>query len=198
MKIVGITGPSGSGKTLFTKYFCQMGVPTVDADEVYHSMLIPPSECLDAIRENFGDTVFCDDGTLNRVALGAVVFNDSEALKLLNSTVLGMVLDRIRKMISEAEARGETVIIIDGPTLIESGFHRECDTVISVIAPTEDRIRRIMERDGISEEKARERVRAQKDDSFYKDNSNAVLYNDSTADDFLTVIKSVESDILKI
>ena len=88
MKIIGVTGPSGSGKTVLTKYFDSIGIPTVDADRVYHSLLIPPSTCLNAIREKFGNAVFLSNGNLDRVALGAIVFNDPEKLKLLNSTVL--------------------------------------------------------------------------------------------------------------
>lgn len=195
MKIIGVTGPSGSGKTVLTKYFDSIGVPTVDADEVYHSMLVPPSECLDAIRSNFGDGVFLPDGSLDRATLGAVVFNDSEKLKLLNSTVLGMVLEKIRNMINDFEKQGHSAVIIDGPTLIESGFNKECNTVVSVIAPIEDRIARISQRDGISEDKARERVTAQKSDDFYKSHSEFVIFNDGDESDFLTEIKILSKNL---
>lgn len=194
MKIIGVTGPSGSGKTVLTKYFNSIGVPTVDADEVYHSMLVPPSECLDAIRESFGNQVFLPDGGLDRTALGSVVFNDSEKLKLLNSTVLGMVLEKIRNMIADFDRKDCSAVIIDAPTLIESGFNDECDVVVSVIAPMEDRIARISQRDNISEDKARERVTAQKNDEFYKSHSDFVIFNDTNECDFLTKIKNLASE----
>ena len=195
MKIIGVTGPSGSGKTVLTKYFNDIGVPTVDADKVYHSMLIPPSQCLDAIRENFGDEVFLSDGKLDRAALGTVVFNDSEKLKLLNSTVLGIVLQKIRDIIKKLEKDGYLAVIIDAPTLIESGFNKECDTVVSVIAPMEERILRISQRDAISENKAKERVTAQKNDDFYKSHSDFVIYNDGDENDFLTKVKMLSTDL---
>ena len=195
MKIIGVTGPSGSGKTVLTKYFDSIGIPTVDADRVYHSLLIPPSICLNAIREKFGNAVFLSNGNLDRVALGAIVFNDPEKLKLLNSTVLCIVLDKIRELISAFEANHFSAVIIDAPTLIESGFDKECDTVISVIAPKEDRIVRISERDHISEEKATERVKAQMNDEFYKINSDFVLFNDGSEDDFLTKVKNLSIDL---
>ena len=195
MKIIGVTGPSGSGKTVLTKYFDSIGIPTVDADRVYHSLLIPPSTCLNAIREKFGNAVFLSNGNLDRVALGAIVFNDPEKLKLLNSTVLCIVLDKIRELISAFEANHFSAVIIDAPTLIESGFDKECDTVISVIAPQEDRIVRISERDHISEEKATERVKAQMNDEFYKINSDFVLFNDGSEDDFLTKVKNLSIDL---
>lgn len=196
MKIIGITGPSGSGKSVLTEHLSKKGLPCIDADRVYHSMLIPPSPCLDAIRKNFGDSVFSPDGTLDRVALGAVVFNDSEKLKLLNSTVLDMVIDRIRQTVRELESEGHSAVIIDAPTLIESGFNKECDVVISVIAPVEDRILRIRVRDGISAEKAAERVRAQKDDSFYTENSDHIIYNGKDMESFTKDIAKIEALIL--
>ena len=64
MKIIGITGPSGSGKSLLCRSLEQNQVFCIDADKVYHSLLIPPSRCLDAIREKFGDGVFLPDGSL--------------------------------------------------------------------------------------------------------------------------------------
>ena len=89
-------------------------------------------------------------------------------------------------------------MIIDAPTLIESGFHRECDAVISVIAPRDERIKRISLRDGISVERATERVRAQKDDLFYAESSDEVIYNDSTEADFILKIKEAAKKYLKV
>ena len=195
MKIIGITGPSGSGKTVLAKYFESIGVPTVDADKVYHSMLTPPSECLDAIRQNFGSDVFFADGSLNRVALGTIVFNDSKKLELLNYTVLDMVLDRIRDMIKDLEKQGYSAVIVDAPTLIESGFDKECSVVVSVIAPIEERTVRISQRDKISESKAKERVLAQKNDDFYTKHSDFVIHNDGVEADLLTKIETLSKDL---
>ena len=198
MRIIGVTGPTGSGKTLLTEYFASLNITTINADELYHSMLVPPSLCLDAIREKFGDEVFSSDGTLSRERLGNIVFNDKEKLDLLNDTVLSIVLDEIRRQIAVLEKSGTEFLIIDAPTLIESGFHRECDTVISVIAPRDERIKRISLRDGISDERATERVRAQKDDLFYVESSDEVIYNDSTEADFILKIKEAAKKYLKV
>ena len=196
MRIIGVSGPTGSGKSVLTEHFASLGVPTVDADALYHSMLIPPSDCLDAIRASFGDEVFSHDGSLDRTALGALVFANPEKLKLLNSTVLGLVLKRIRELIGEYEKNGANTVVIDAPTLIESGFHLECDTVISVIAPSEDRVIRICQRDGITEKKARERVAAQKDDVFYTSHSHHTIYTNGSIDQFLDTVRAVASKLI--
>ena len=101
MKILGLTGQSGAGKTLFAKELIKKGYPCVNADELYHSMLKPPSLVLDAIRREFGSGVLTKDGKLDRPALAREVFNDKEKLSLLNATVLPLVIDKIREIAKE-------------------------------------------------------------------------------------------------
>ena len=184
MKIIGITGPTGAGKSLLSEYFSEQAIPVIDADEVYHSLLIPPSPCLDALSSAFGKEILRTDGSLDRQALAEIVFHDASKLALLNQTVLGFVLDEIREQIRSLAAKGETAVAIDAPTLIESGFHRECDTVVSVIAPIAERLARIIARDHLSEEKARARIESQPSDDFYRKHSHAVLVNDGDVDRF--------------
>ncbi len=191
MKTIGITGPSGSGKTLLSEYFSSLGYPVIDADALYHSMLTPPSDCLDAIRDAFGNSVFTASGELDRAALASLVFGDAEKLELLNRTVLDKVLCRIRETLAAFQKDGHTLAFVDAPTLIESGFHTECDKVISVISSPDIRIQRIMERDGISQDKALKRVRAQKNDAFYINHSSVVLNNDGTYEEFLKKVQTL-------
>ncbi len=191
MKIIGVTGPSGSGKTLLTEYFSERGVSTIDADALYHSMLTPPSRCLDAIKETFGDEVIAPDGSLDRAILSSIVFNDSQKLELLNKTVLRIVIERIHELIAELEDKGAAYVLVDAPTLIEAGFDKECDTVIVITAPAAVRIRRISERDGIDEAHAKERVLAQKPDGFYTSVADFVIVNDKGESEFCEQIKKL-------
>ena len=184
MKILGVTGPTGAGKSFLCKALSKR-IPMIDADEVYHSLLIPPSECLDALRQAFGDNVFLPNGALDRTALSEIVFSDKAKLALLNRTVLTFVLKKIREMIADLERDGNTCVLVDAPTLIESGFHLECDAVISVLSSPSLRLSRIMTRDDISEEKASLRISAQKDDNFYREHSNLVLINDGDTDSLI-------------
>lgn len=184
MKIIGITGPTGAGKSLLSSCLEAKGIPIIDADSVYHDMLLPPSECLNAIRRAFGNKIFSCDGKLDRAKLASIVFSSKEKLDLLNRTVLGNVLCEIRLLISDYRRQGFDAVAVDAPTLIESGFHKECNIVISVLAPAELRMKRIIERDSLSPEKAALRVNAQKSDKFYTQNSHYVLINDGDTEKF--------------
>ncbi len=185
IKIIGITGPTGAGKSLLCEYLAEKKIPVIDADQVYHNLLIPPSPCLDALRRTFGACIFLPDGTVNRRALSEVVFHDEEKLVLLNETVLGFVLDKIRRQIRRLDRAGATVVAVDAPTLIESGFDRECTKVIAVLSPSELRAERIMLRDSLSAERAMARVQAQRKDYFYRENADCVLTNGGNPKEFL-------------
>ena len=190
MHIYGITGPSGSGKSLISKHLSKHGAAHIDADRVYHELLVPPSAALDAIRAAFGSKVFTESGVLDRAVLSAIVFHDKEKLELLNRTVLSFVLTEIRRRISELERAGFKAVAVDAPTLIESGFDKECDTVIAVLSPRESRIERIMERDNLTLQKAEERTNAQKPDEFYCEHSDVVIINDGDEAKFLAELKA--------
>lgn len=196
MRIIGITGPSGAGKSYLSEFLRKKNIPVVDADETYHSLLVPPSACLDAIREAFGDGVIRADGSLDRRALSEVVFGSEEKLTLLNSTVLGYVLDRVREIFSEYEREGLCLVGVDAPTLIESGFYAECDVIISVLSDRETRISRITARDGISEEAARARVYAQRDDGFYIEKSDFTVENNGSEAEFEEKCEQIYSAII--
>ena len=193
--IIGITGPTGAGKSHLCLYLKEKNIPCIDADGVYHSMLVPPSDCLDAIRAAFGDGVFTADGELDRAALGAQVFSSHEKLELLNRTVLDKVLQEIRRLIADYNHQGFDTVAVDAPTLIESGFHKECSYVISVLAPAEQRLGRIKVRDHLSEEKAELRLKAQKSDDFYIAASDRVLYNDGDTEKLRNSIEALISEL---
>ena len=123
------------------------------------------------------------DGNLNRRKLGESVFTDKAKLKKLNDIMFPYIINNIKEKIAEAKDASEGIIILDAPTLFESGCDKFCDKVISVIASQDVRRHRIIERDGLSEEEAMHRITAQHSDSFYTERSWMVLQNNSDVDD---------------
>lgn len=196
INVIGLTGPSGAGKSELCRLISKRAIPCIDADKVYHSLLTPDSPCTEALTEEFGREILDGSGTPDRKKLGEIVFSSKEKLERLNSIVLRFVIENIKTTIAALDNAGVKNIIIDAPTLIESGFHLECDVVVSVIASRESRIKRICERDGINEDAAKKRVDSQHPDEFYISHSDIVISNDSSADDFAALAEEYLSKIL--
>ena len=182
MIVIGLTGPSGSGKTLLCQAASKLGCETINADEVYHSLLIPPSECLDEIVLNFGD-VLSPDGSLDRKKLGAIVFSDEEKLSLLNTVTHKYVKQKFRDIISEMKGREVTAVIVDAPTLFESGFDKECDATVCLLASQAIRRARIISRDSLDESRADARLSAQKSDDFFSSRADHIIYNNGSEEE---------------
>ena len=172
--VIGFTGPTGAGKTSALRALERLGGLVLDCDAVYHDLLRTDSTLRDAITGAFGQ-VFAPDGTLDRQRLGTVVFSDPSALDTLNRIIYARLPRELLRRTDESSA---PVVGIDAINLVESGLCRLCRRTVAVLAPSEQRVRRIMARDGIPEEYARLRVQAQKDDEFYRTHCTDTLFND--------------------
>ena len=156
--LIGLTGLTGAGKSLAAGLLKSRGFYIINGDEVGHRITARP-EILDKIRAAFGDGVINPDGSLNRRALGNIVFSDPEKLKTLNSITHPAIKAEVLR-----EAAGQDVpVVIDGAVIKECGLAEHCAAVLRVTAPAEVRKRRIIERDGITEEQAQRRITAQTD-----------------------------------
>lgn len=175
--IVGITGPTGAGKTSALRALEQLGGCVLDCDAIYHEMLRSDDGLRRALTDAFG-SVFTADGHLDRQKLGTLVFGDPQQLERLNTIIYTYLPRELERRMAASPA---PIIGIDAINLVESGLSKLCDRTLAVLAPVEDRIRRIMARDGISEEYARLRVAAQKGDAFYRSHCTDVLENTSAA-----------------
>lgn len=183
MTIIGITGPSGGGKTSALRALHSLGALIIDCDAVYHGLTAGSAEMLREIAANFDGVVM--DGVLDRKALGSIVFSDTGALETLNAITHKYVDMEVSRRLSEHERGGGTLAAVDAIALIESGLSGLCGTVVGVTAPEDVRVKRIMARDGITEEYARLRVGAQKPESFFREYCDYVLVSDcETVDEF--------------
>lgn len=169
--IVGLTGGTGAGKTSALAALEDLGGTVLDCDAVYHQMLRTDPALREAITAAFGP-VFCPDGSLDRQKLGTLVFSDHAALDRLNTIVYEYLPPELLR-----RAQGHTLVGLDAISLMESGLGRLCACTVAVLAPVEDRVRRIMARDGISEDYARLRISAQQPDAFYRERCSHILEN---------------------
>lgn len=176
--ILGITGGTGCGKTTLLRLIGEAGGVVLDCDELYHALLRQDPALLCSIEARFPGTV--ENGILQRKKLGAVVFSDEQALLDLNrithAAVKGEVLSRLEEKPSLAA--------IDAIALFEGGLAPLCDLTVAVVAPTEARIRRLMARDGITEDYARSRIAAQHPQDWFRQRCDYVLENNGTEEAF--------------
>jgi len=169
--ILGITGGTGCGKTTLLNHIRDAGGLILDCDVIYHELLISDKEMLAAIDARFPGTV--ENGMLNRKKLGSIVFSDETALLDLNAITHSAVK---REVLRRLEAK-PMLAAIDAIGLFEGGLAELCDVTVAVTAPEEQRIRRLMERDGISEEYARSRIAAQHSQDWFSSRCDYCLSN---------------------
>ena len=184
MTVIGITGPTGAGKTTLLQEVERLGGGVIDCDAVYHELLKRDTTLQDRLEQAFGP-LRDEAGAIDRKKLGAVVFRDPEKLEILNAIAWEAVVARTRALVEEYRAQGSALVAIDAIALLESPLRELCQLTVAVLAPTEVRVRRIMAREGISEEYAWARVKAQKPDGYFVENCDHVLVNDcETAEEF--------------
>ena len=171
----GLTGGTGAGKTSALDAIRGLGGLVVNCDEVYHQILSENEEFQDAINEKFPG-VFNAQRQLNRQKLGKEVFAKKDRLDQLNAIVFRYLVPELE---AKMQAAGDGLYAIDAINLLESGLDRLCDRTIAITAPTELRVRRIMARDGITEQYARLRISAQKADEYYRGKCDCELNNAS-------------------
>lgn len=149
MFILGLTGSLGMGKSVTARFFAEQGVPVHDADAVVHRLY--EGEAAAAIEAAFSGTTA--GGKVDRDKLAARVLGDGAALKRLEAIVHPLVQEAERRLLAEAEARGEKVAVLDIPLLFETGGEKRVDAVVVVSAPPEVQRARVLERPGMTVEK---------------------------------------------
>nr|WP_315143573.1 dephospho-CoA kinase [uncultured Flavobacterium sp.] len=172
-KIIGLTGGIGSGKTTIANYFSTLGIPVYIADDEAKK-LMESSEVKDSIKEKFGESIF-DNTILNRAKLAEIVFADSGKLDQLNAIVHPAVRNHFKKWLLNHEA--SPFVIYEAAILFESGNYKNCDYIITVTAPLESRIQRVIDRDKTNREQVLKRINAQWNDEQRISKSNFIIDN---------------------
>ena len=175
MKIIGLTGGIGSGKSTVAKMFNELGVPIYYSDDEAKRLMNTSDQIKKGLIDVFGQKSF-ENGKLNRAYIAALVFNDKEKLKNLNAIVHPEVKSNFKKWIMNQNA---PYIIQENPLIFENNSQHDFDLVITVTAPEKNRIKRVMARDGLSENQVLDRVKNQLDDESKINGSDFVIINDT-------------------
>ncbi|MBR5923411.1 MAG: dephospho-CoA kinase [Clostridia bacterium] len=188
--VLGLTGPTGAGKSIFAQCAAQRGFKVIDCDISARKAVEKGTKGLAALVSVFGGGILKKSGELDRGKLARIAFSSREKTELLNKTLLPHICKIVKSEIS-----GDFVLL-DAPTLFESGMNGVCNATAAVIAPIELRKARIIERDGLSGDEADMRINAGKPDEFYYENANRVFINGNDIDSFKKSVNIYLDDII--
>jgi len=192
---VGLTGGIASGKSTVSARLAALGATIIDYDRLAREVVEPGSPALDLIAQRFGAGVITPEGTLDRPALGALVFADPAALKDLEAITHPAIRDLAARR--EQEAGPDGIVVHDNPLLVEMGAAAACDVVIVVDAPEELQVARMVEDRGMSEADARARIAAQASREERNAAADVLIENIGTREQLSARVDEVWKDLVE-
>lgn len=195
MKIIGLCGGSGAGKGEVCRIFEKHGIPSVDTDAVSRLVMEKGMKCYTEVVEAFGNDILDIQGRIIRKKLAAVIYENTDKKKLLESITHKHIIASTLEKIKDFENQGYKYAIVDAPLLFESGMDKMCYKTVAVISDEENRIRRIMMRDGITREFAVSRIRVQISNDELKEKCDYVIYNNSDLDGLENAVRKTADEI---
>lgn len=180
MLVIGLTGGIASGKSTVSGMLRELGAPVVDADAIVRAVQAPGTPVLAAIVAEFGEGILHPDGSLNRAALGRLVFTAPERRRRLEAIVHPAVRERMWAEVEQYRREGRAAVVLDIPLLFEGGLERTVDRVWLVYVERAMQHSRLIARDGISPEEADQRISAQQDLASKRSRADVIIDNGGT------------------
>jgi dephospho-CoA kinase len=194
---VGLTGGIGSGKSEVARRLAEKGATVVDADLVAREVVEPGTAGLRRVVEEFGPGVLRPDGTLDRPALGALVFADPQKLQALNAIVHPLVGQRTAELIEQAQASGAQICVHDVPLLVESGLAAAYEVLVVVAADPATQLARLTGDRGMTEAEARQRIAAQAPLADKVAVATHVIRNDGSLEELVEQVERLWESLLR-
>ena len=174
---VAVTGGAGSGKSTVCRRFRSLGAFVVELDRLARDAVAPGTEGLARVIERFGKEVVAENGALDRARLREIIVSDPEARRDLEAIVHPEVLRRMEAALEDAKSAGALLLVAEVPLLFEAGLERRFDRVIVVAAPEKERVRRLVDRDGVPADQAAALVGVQMPEAEKKKRADHVIEN---------------------
>lgn len=175
MTVYGLTGKTGAGKSTVAAFLKEKGFYIIDGDIIARHITDKGKPALKKLAGYFGEDILNADGTLNRRLLASRAFSSPENTDMLNRITHPLITEEFETEIENAEREGYSKAVIDAAALLESECKNLCSKIIVVCAPEEMRLRRILARDGITEDEAKRRMNAQRDDEYYFSHADIIV-----------------------
>ncbi|TAL17525.1 dephospho-CoA kinase [bacterium] len=196
MKRVGLTGSIATGKSLAASFFEELGVTVIDADLLARKVVEPGTPALGEIVKRFGPKVLLKDGSLDRAALGKLIFPDEKARSDLNAIIHPRVAREAELEFSRAFAADpDSFVVYNVPLLYETGMEKGFDLVVVVVASPSTQLERLTTRDGFTLFEARERIASQMDIFKKAGLAGAVLENEGSVEELRLQVAALAAAI---
>lgn len=197
MLAVGLTGGIACGKTVIRRWFDARGVPTLDTDRVVHGLFAAGTDVTQDVRARFGAHVIAADGSVDRKALGTLVFQDAAARESLEAIVHPRVFEAIETFLDNNRNRSADVAVVDAALMYETASYERYDRVVVAYCPSEMQQQRLMIRDGLSPEQAQRRIDTQMPVEEKRDRADYVIDTTGTIEQTLQQAGTVLKQLLE-
>lgn len=178
--VIGLTGSIATGKSTVSQMFKDFEIPVVDADKIAREVVNPGEEAYERVVKVFGESILLPNQTLDRKALGSLIFKDEAKRKLLNSIIHPAIRERIFERKDAYIKAGEQCVVLDVPLLFEGDYSKVVDRTIVVAVDEAVQLERLMKRNELTEEEARERINSQLSIKEKAKLADAVIDNNGT------------------
>ncbi|MGI6160605.1 MAG: dephospho-CoA kinase [Christensenellales bacterium] len=195
MRIIGLTGGIAAGKSVVSSHLIKLGAAVISADEIAKRIMRPGGSGIKKIMEEMPR--FAPDGVLDRAAFRTAIFSDPSVKRKSDALLHPIIIEQTRRRLDELKKAGVRAAVIDAPLLIEAGMQSMCDEVWLVVADMEQRIERIMARDGVEREQAEAAIRSQMPDDEKRKYALAVIDNSGTVEQTLAAAERLFTTALK-
>jgi len=194
--VLGLTGGIASGKSTVSNYLYEQGAVVIDADIVSRQVVRPGAKGLLALVSEFGKQIQNEDGTLNRAALGEIIFNDQKKRDVVNGLLHPLIKEEMLNQVKIAEEKAVDLVVLDIPLLFESKCEQYCDAVLVVDVSPETQKGRLMRRNDFTQKEAQARIDSQMDPADRKKRADFVVNNDASEEKTYQQVDILLEDIL--
>lgn len=194
--VLGLTGGIASGKSTVSNYLYEQGAVVIDADIVSRQVVRPGTKGFLALVSEFGKQIQNEDGTLNRAALGEIIFNDQKKRDVVNGLLHPLIKEEMLNQVKVAEEKAVDLVVLDIPLLFESKCEQYCDAVLVVDVSPETQKGRLMRRNDFTQKEAQARIDSQMDPADRKKRADFVVNNDASEEKTYQQVDILLEDIL--